>query len=125
MLGSKGWRGVLDFEGKLRLFLGDPCSGFLWLWLSPSSLALPDRDEEDFLSGDFDRCGCVVVFSLPEGDCGDSSSLGGDFFDFFGDLEKKFIEMTGDKARGRRIGLVGQGKGQAGPLTSSWEGILE
>jgi hypothetical protein len=63
--------------------------------VSLSSFALPDRDDDElFLSGDRDLCGWVVVFSLPEADCCDSSSLGGDFLDFFGDLEKKFIEMT-------------------------------
>jgi hypothetical protein len=44
-------------------------------------LALPDFDEEeDFFNGDRDR-----------GE-GDSSSLVGVFLDFFGDLEKSFIE---------------------------------
>jgi hypothetical protein len=84
--------------------------------VSLSPLSFPDReDDEVFFSGDRERCGCVVVFSLAEGDCGASSSLGGDFFDFLGDLEKKFIEMTEqDKAwdGGGREGQAGVGQPQ-------------
>lgn len=56
------------------------------------------------------------MFSLAGEDGCDSSSLDGDFFDFFGDLEKKFIGMTDEASdsgtvlvRPRRSGSVAEG----------------